>query len=80
MYGQPFVWNPEHSGSFKAIEREFTSVPILKYHDLRKSPTLHITACLESLGAFILQEHTQSTCQQDFPATPKKAYVAIELE
>ena len=50
----PFWWSPEHIEAFKAIKKEVTSAPLLKYYDPSKPLILQTDANLKHLGAVLL--------------------------
>ena len=47
----PFNWGPEHQESFKLVEKEIATAPILAYYNPMKATVLQADANIKGLGA-----------------------------
>ena len=51
----PFTWGPEHDKALKALKKEISAGPTLRYYDPHQSLMLQTDACSKGLGAVLLQ-------------------------
>ena len=51
----PFTWGPEHDETLKALKKEISAAPTLRYYDPHQPLVLQTDACSKGLGAVLLQ-------------------------
>ena len=76
----PFTWDPEHDEALKALKKEISAAPTLRYYDPRQPLVLQTDACSKGLGAVLLQNGQPVYFASKALHGSQKNYVAIELE
>ena len=51
----PFTWGPVHDEALKALKKEISAAPTLRYYDPCQPLVLQTDACSKGLGAVLLQ-------------------------
>ena len=51
----PFTWGPEHDEALKALKKEMSAAPTLRYYEPHQALLLQTDACSKGLGAVLLQ-------------------------
>ena len=51
----PFTWGPGHDEALKALKKEISTAPTLRYYDSYQPIMLQTDACSKGLGAVLLQ-------------------------
>ena len=76
----PFTWGPEHDEALKALEKEISAAPTLRYYDPCQPLVLQTDAFNKGLGAVLLQNSQPVYFASKALHGSQKNYVAIELE
>ena len=76
----PFTWGPEHDEALKALKKEISAAPTLRYYDPCQPLILQTDACSKGLGAVLLQNGQPVYFASKALHGSQKNYVAIELE
>ena len=76
----PFTWGPEHDEALKALKKEISAAPTLRYYDPHQPLILQTDACSKGLGAVLLQNGQPVYIASKALHGSQKNYVSIELE
>ena len=76
----PFTWGPKHDEALKALKKEISATPTLRYYDPCQPLGFQTDACSKGLGAVLLQNGQSVYFASHGPAWVTKKYVAIKLE
>ena len=76
----PFNWGAEHQVAFKLVKNEIITTPLLAYYDPKKLTVLQTDACINGLGACLLQDEKPVYFMSKALTEAQQGYDAIELE
>ena len=76
----PFTWGPEHDEALKALKKEISAAPTLRYYDPCQPLMLQSDVCSKGLGTVLLQNGHPVYFASKALHGSQKNYVAIKLE